>query len=312
MHVSAFRWLALLAGVLLLGSPAYADDEPSAVIERCLPRLDPARDVGVVRILQRCPELQQAWIQDSAAFGLPQAWRELGSELSIDSLRELAQLLRAADQPARPSPGVAAPSTATLVAVLADWSLPDDAGLLQRLLRWIRARVGVDTAALEPEAGNVAQPDDGLLARVGRVLGWIAFAVALGLLGWVLSREARAAGWLHALRRTRSRREYRARGPVAAGTEAARARPEAAPALWPGWWLEQLAARLAARGALRHPAAATAREITAAATLGPVALRRLELLTEIADAARYAPQQPSRASLDAAAEAGAALLEELR
>jgi hypothetical protein len=80
----------------------------------------------------------------------------------------------------------------------------------------------------------------------------------------------------------------------------------------PQWWLAQLAARLAARGALRHPAAATAREIAAAATVGAVGLQQLELLTEVAEAARYAPHPPPATRLDAAAAAGAALLQELR
>lgn len=316
MHASASRWLALLAGMLCCLSPmAAADaaaDAPAAILERCLPRLDAARDVGVARILRRCPELERAVSLNPAAFGLPRDWREVGREVSADSLRELTQLLRAADEPAAFAPGVAPPSAATLTAVLADWSLPDDAGPLQRLLRWIRARVGVDELPLERDAAPARGQADGLLARLWPVFGWLAFAVTLGLVGWVLSREARAAGWLQALRRLRA--APAASGDLPAETADNAASLAAAPVLLdrPDWWLAQLAARLAERGVLRHPDAATAREIAAAATVGPAGTQRLELLTEVAESVRYAPQPPSQARLAAAAAAGVALLEELR
>jgi hypothetical protein len=312
MHASASRWLALLAGMLFWVSPAAATDVPAAMLERCLPRLDAARDVGVARILQRCPELERAFNLNPAAFGLPRDWREVGREVSADSLRELAQLLRAADEPAALAPAVAPPSAATLAAVLADWSLPDDAGPLQRLLRWIRARVGVDELPLERDAQPAARQADGLLARLWPVFGWLAFAVTLGLVGWVLSREARAAGWLPALRRRRAAPAAPGDTPAAAGGNAASLAAAQVLQDRPEWWLAQLAARLAERGALRHPHAATAREIAAAATVGPAGTQRLELLAEVAESARYAPQPPSQARLAAAAAAGVALLEELR
>jgi hypothetical protein len=324
MHASASRWLALLAVLLWCAAPADAAADPvadtaadpaadpAALIERCLPRLDAARDVGVARILQRCPELEPAWTRDPGAFGLPLAWRELGSELSVDSLRELSPLLRAADQSAAAPPRGAEPSAATLGAVLADWSLPDDAGLLQRLLRWIRARVGADDRPLEPDAAQAAQQDAQRLARLWPLLGWLGFAATLGLVAWVLAREARAAGWGAAGRWARTRPADADDRSAAVATSGADTRERDVAAQRPEWWLAQLAARLAARGALRHPAAATAREIAAAATVGPVGLQQLGLLTEVAEAARYAPHPPAPARLEAAAAAGAALLEELR
>jgi hypothetical protein len=298
--------------MLCCTAPATAADAPAALLERCVPRLDAARDVGVLRILRRCPELERAWRLNPAAFGLPRDWREVGGELSADSLRELAQLLRAADQAAVLPARTAAPSTATLATVLADWSLPDDAGPLQRLLRWIRARVGVDELPLERDAAPASRQADGLLARLWPALGWLVFAATLGLLGWVLSREARAAGWWQALRGRRAAQAPSGDPPVEHGGNAVEVPPAKSLRHGPEWWLAQLAARLAARGILRHPDAATAREIAAAAPVGVAGAQRFGLLIDVAESARYAPQSPSQAQLAAAAEAGVALLEELR
>jgi hypothetical protein len=309
MLASASRWFALLLGSWLLAAPVGAAVDAAGLIEQCVPRLDPARDVGVARILLRCPELERAWSADATAFGLPQAWREVGGELSVDALRELSLLLREAGRPAASGSAVAAPSAATLAAVLADWPLPDEASLGQRLLRWIRARIGVDAMTTGRDATRGALTPAGPGARLLQALGWSAFAAALVLVGWVLWREARASGWLRRRAGGSGSAAYAAAAAADQRVDDVPQRLQAGSRPSPDWWLAQLAARLAARGALRHPAGATAREIAAALSVAPPVTQRLATLVEVADEARFAALPPSQARLDAAAEAGRALLE---
>lgn len=303
MRRGAPGWIALLAGTMSLGAPVGAATDPATQLEACAARLDPARDVGVARITSRCPELRRAWQQQSGAFGLPRNWRDVGSELSADSLRELARLLRDARSPMPMTPSAASrPRAATLGAVLADWPQPDDAGLIARLLRWIRARVGVDGPMVAPQAGPDHRADAGLRAWLARVFPWIALVATVVLLAWVLHRERSAA---------RARRTARS---VAAASSGDRGRAVDAAAVpeSPGVWLAALAARLAARGLLRHPAGATPREIVAATPVDAGLAPQLRLLAAVADESRYAAQPPDPTRREAALAAGRVLVESLR
>lgn len=308
MRGGASLSLALLVAILGLGAAAHAapgvvTDAASAAVTRledCAQRLDAARDVGVVRIMARCPELARAWQRDGTAFGLPRNWREVGGEMSADSLRELARLLRAT---AVAGTSTATPlRTATLEAVLADWPPFEDAGLIARVLRWVRARVGADPTLPEPKAGRDPTDQSGFSAWATRALPWVALVATLALLAWVLHRERGAA---------RAARASRGALPVSSPDVAEASDPAAAPAS-PGDWLAALAARLAARGLLRHPAGATSREILAAAPSDTRLAPQWTLLAAVADEARYAPRPPDPARCAAALAAGHALGEALR
>lgn len=303
MRAGALPSLALLIGIAAMGGPGAAATDPVAQLETCAKRLDAARDVGVARILARCPELARAWQQDPGTFGLPRDWRDAGSEVSAYSLRELARLLRATDvAPPRAAGAAAAPRTEALAALLADWPLPDDAGLLTRLLRWIRARIGADVVVAEPDSGPGAQGAPGPEAWLRRALPWAALLATLALLAWVLRRERAAAQAARGARHGAARESALA-VPVATAGGA----PDS-----PGDWLAAIATRLAARGLLRHPAAATAREIVAATPADTVVAAQLALLATVADESRYAPRPPDSMRRDAALAAGRAVSEALR
>lgn len=302
MRGRALPWLALLIGITAPGGSVIAATDPAAQLETCAARLDAARDVGVARILARCPELARAWQQDASAFGLPRDWRDAGSEVSAYSLRELARLLRATDAAPARAAAAAAPRAAALEAVLADWPLPDDAGLVTRLLRWVRARIGADAVVVEPASGPGAQRPAGIEAWLRRVLPWAALLSTLVLLAWVLWRE-RAAAQARRGVRDGAARESALAVPVGAAGGA----PDS-----PGGWLAAIATRLAERGLLRHPAAATAREIVAATPADTGIAAPLALLATVADESRYAPQPPAPTRRDAALAAGRAVSEALR
>lgn len=309
-HAGARLGQALLGGLLCLAAPPGAAVEPADLLDRCVPRLDAARDVGVARILRRCPELERAWDLDASPYGLPQDWRDVGGEMSRDSLRELARLLRDAAAPPASAPDGAAPRAATLAAVLQEWPLPDEAGVLQRLLRWVRSRMGGDgmtpTKAPEPTpriAGERAP-------LWWRIAGWTGFAALLALVGWVGWREAQAAGWLRRLQGVRGLESEPRGGSVTA--DAALPQSVGAAVQSPAWWLEQVALQLAARRRLPHPAGATPTEIAAAMRADTTLQPRLALLVAVVDAARYARDPPSSADIEAAVAAGGALLERLR
>jgi hypothetical protein len=302
---------ALLAAILALGAVAPAATGPATAaaiaaatqLDACAQRLDAARDVGVARIMARCPELARAWQRDGAAFGLPRNWRDVGGEVSADSLRELARLLRAtAALPPRETNTATPLRVATLDAVLADWPPFEDAGLIARVLRWIRARVGADPTLVEPKAGGDSRDQSRFGAWMARVLPWVALLATLALLVWVLQRERRAA---HAARASHG--SAPGSSPDVAATSHAAAAPVS-----PGDWLAVLAARLAARGLLRHPAGATSREILAAAPSDARLATQWTLLATVADEARYAPRPPDPGRRSAALAAGLALAEALR
>jgi hypothetical protein len=308
MRVGASLSLALLVATLGLGATANAatgltTDAAATQLEACAQQLDAARDVGVARIMARCPELARAWQSDAAAYGLPRNWRDVGGEVSADSLRELARLLRATR--AAPPLGAATATplrAATLEAVLADWPPFEDAGLIARVLRWVRARVGADPTLAEPQTGRNSADQRRFRAWLAKVLPWVTLVATLALLAWVVQRERSAAGAARA-----SRGVSPGPSPDVAATSDVSGVPVS-----PGDWLGTLAARLAARGLLRHPAGATSREILAAAPTDTRLAPQWALLATVVDEMCYAPQPPDPTRCDAALAAGRALAEALR
>ena len=94
------RWLGL--SVLVLAGGAFAaDDAALRVVEACRARLDPATDLGLERIQKRCPELLPALASAPWRDLLPQTLRERRDEISAESLRVLAELVRKAGSAAK-------------------------------------------------------------------------------------------------------------------------------------------------------------------------------------------------------------------
>ena len=63
-------------------------------MDACRARLDARVDVGIERIQQRCPELLPALENAPWRDLLPHALRERREEISAESLRALAELVR--------------------------------------------------------------------------------------------------------------------------------------------------------------------------------------------------------------------------
>ena len=89
----------LLLSVLLFAATAGAEDAALRVVESCRARLDPRVDIGTERVARRCPELIPALEKAPWRDLLPSTLGQRNEEISADSLRALAELVRHASDP---------------------------------------------------------------------------------------------------------------------------------------------------------------------------------------------------------------------
>lgn len=195
-----------LAAMVLLaasGGALAADDAALRVVEACSARLDPRTDIGIDRIQKRCPDLLPAIAAAPWRELVPHTLRERREELSAESLRALAELVRGANAPAVSG---AAPDVAQLAPVLAELGARGQEGATrwERFKRWIK----------ELRKGR-KNDDEGVLARwtrelstsegVARIVGYVGYALLAALALFVIWGELRAAGLFSARRRANAR-----------------------------------------------------------------------------------------------------------
>ena len=79
---------------LCLAAQAGAEDAALRVLDECRARLDPRTDIGIERVQRRCPELLPA-LENAPWRGLlPSTLGQRREEISAQSLRTLADLVR--------------------------------------------------------------------------------------------------------------------------------------------------------------------------------------------------------------------------
>jgi hypothetical protein len=304
------RGAALLLACLTLGAwPAQgqtvAPDDPAlAVVEACRARLDPALDIGVERVARRCPELLPALERAPWHALLPLAMRERREDLSAAGLAALAELVREARSPRVQRE---APDRGELEPILLGLELKPEDGpsRWERLKKWLRERFEKNKEG--EESGWL----DELLLQIrtsegfARALTWLGYGLVIGLAGYVIWGELRAAGVFGG----RS-------GDVAAARDAAWRRRLSLRDLGsvpladrPGLLLKLLGEALARARRLPAPEGLTASGIATRAELESEAERAsLARVALCADRVRYAGDAPDESELTAAVESARELL----
>jgi len=298
------RCFGLLA-LLLTGAVFAADDAALRVVEACRARLDPRSDVGIERIQKRCPELMAAL--DSAPWRqlLPQTLRERREEISAESLRALAELVRHAGD------GVAqrdAPDREVLLPVLAELGAAGQQGATrwERFKRWLKEKLEKrkddDASALEKWSRQF-QTSEG----IAQAITYIGYTLVGLLVLYVIWSELRAAGVFGGLRRAAARAspaaQWRRRlllADVSAAPLADR----------PGMLLRLLGEALTRSGRLPAADGLTAAAIARRARLDSESEREeLALVATSADSIRYGDRTPPDEALEGTVTSARKLLE---
>jgi hypothetical protein len=188
------RCFALL-GLVVAGSAWPADDAALRVVEACRARLDPATDVGIERIQKRCPELLPALATAPWRDLLPQTLRERRDDISAESLRALAELVRRSGNGATLRD---APSREKLEPVLAELGAKGQEGATRwdRFKRWLKEKLenrkDDDEASALEKWSRQFQTSEG----IAQAITYAGYVMVGLLVMFVIWSELRAAGLL--------------------------------------------------------------------------------------------------------------------
>jgi hypothetical protein len=306
------RRLGLCALLMLCAGVAPAAEDPALVIlDACRARLDARVDVGLARIGKRCPELLPALRKAPWRNLLPLDMQDGGAgdrrdDISADSLRELAQLVRESNAT---NASRAAPDVARLEAVLAGLGEKGQEGASrwERFKRWLKEKMQRERKEGEDswleKLGQEFETSEG----VARVITYTGYALVGLLVLFVIWSELRAAGLFGGRRAADAR--------AAAGAWRRRLQltdvMQAPLAERPGLMLKLLGEALTR--AQRLPAAdgLTASALVRQATLEDSERGELDQVARTAEAVRYAPASPADEKLEGAVTAARSLLEKL-
>jgi len=295
--------------VMLLGlccaAGAHADDAALRAVETCRAKLDARVDVGIERVRRRCPDLLPALEKAPWRELLPATLGERREEISAQSLRALAQLVRHAADPGAQRD---APERNTLDPVLAALGDQGQQGATrwERFKRWLEEKLET-------------RPDDdgpGWLEKwarqfrtsegVAQAITYVGYALVVLLVLFVIWQELRAAGLWAGMRRDARRRDPAAEWRRRLMLEDVFAAPLAER---PGMLLKLLGEALA-----RDQRLPAADGLTAAAMVRKARLDAdddRDALAQVARAAeqvRYAQQPPPDAALEGAVSNARGLL----
>jgi hypothetical protein len=286
---------------------AAPDDAALKVVEACRAKLDPRNDVGLARIEKRCPDLMPAL--ETASWGnlLPKDMRERRDEISAESLRELAALVRGANHDVAGRP---APQIAKLAPVLAELGERGQQGATrwERFKRWLQDKLERhekdDTGdSWLKDLGRQFETSEG----VARVISYCGYVLLVLLVLFVIWHELRAAGLIGGARRA-ERAEQAANWRRRLQLADVMAAPLAER---PGLLLRLLGELLTRTHRLPSAAGLTAGALVRAARLGAGERAELETVASTAEAVRYAPHQPGERELEGAVAAARSLLDKL-
>ncbi|HEX6395879.1 MAG TPA: hypothetical protein VFZ95_00510, partial [Steroidobacteraceae bacterium] len=185
----AFPGAAVL--FLCLAAAAHADDAALRAIDACRAKLDARVDIGIERVRQRCPDLLPALEKAPWRELLPATLGERREEISAESLRALAQLVRhAADAGAQR----AAPPRETLDPVLAALGDKGQQGATrwERFKRWLKEKL--ETRSDDGEAGWLEKWSRQFRTSEGvaRAITYVGYALVVLLVLFVIWQELRA------------------------------------------------------------------------------------------------------------------------
>ena len=299
------RWLGLSV-LVLAGSAFAADDAALRVVEACRARLDPATDLGLERIQKRCPELLPALASAPWRDLLPQTLRERRDEISAESLRVLAELVRKAGSAAKLRD---APSREKLEPVLMGLGAKGQEGATRwdRFKRWLKEKLenrkDDDEASALEKWSRQFQTSEGI-AQAITYAGYVMVGV---LMLFVIWSELRAAGLLG-----RARRGHGAESPAAQWRRRLMLSDIAAAPLAdrPGMLLRLLGEALTRAERLPAADGLTAASIVRRANLDSEQERAaLAQIATTADTVRYGSNPPPEEQLQGTVTSARALLE---
>ena len=300
--------IVLACAVLLSGQAAFAEDAALAVLDACRAKLDARSDVGMERIEKRCPELMPALSGAPWSNLLPKDMRDRRDEVSAESLRELGELVRAANLAVAKRP---APDNEKLAPVLAELGVQGQQGATrwERFKRWLqeklerRADEDDDERSLLEDLGREFETSEG----IARLISYLGYGLVALLVMFVIWTELRAAGFFGGTARDGARAdratEWRRRlqlSDVMAAPLAER----------PGLLLKLLGEALTRTGRLPAPEGLTGAALVRRARLDSDAERAaLEQVAVTADAVRYGASPPAPERLEGAVGSARTLLE---
>jgi hypothetical protein len=297
------KWLVLSG--LCAASLAAAEDGALRAIEACRARLDPRTDVGIERIQLRCPGLLPALENSQWRELLPRTLRERREEISAESLRVMAELLRQANSG---TPARVVPRAELLAPVLAELGEQGQAGVSrwERFKRWLKQKL--ENRKEDDEAGWLEKWSRQFHTSEGvaRALTYAGYVILAALVSFIVWGELRAAGLLagsrRAARRANPAAEWRRRLMLADVNAAPLAER-------PGMLLRLLGEALTRSRRLPAAEGLTARAIVRRAELDSAEERaELERIAATAEEVRYADRQLADEALEHAVGAAKSLL----
>jgi hypothetical protein len=295
----------LLLSVLLFAATAGAEDAALRVVESCRARLDPRVDIGTERVARRCPELIPALEKAPWRDLLPSTLGQRNEEISADSLRALAELVRHASDPGQRR---AAPDQKTLAPVLAGLGEQGQQGATrwERFKRWLKEKF--ENRKNDDEPGWLEQWSRQFRTSEGvaQAITYVGYALVMALVVFVIWAELRAAGLLGG-----ARREQRRSSPTAEWRRRLMLTDvfAAPPSERPGMMLRLLGEALTRAHRLPAADGLSAGAIARRAQLDSEAERaELARVASTADQVRYAPQQPGDEDIEGAVSTARELL----
>jgi hypothetical protein len=287
--------LALLAGLLATG--AMAQDAALTALDACRAKLDARSDVGLERIERKCPGLSKTLAAAPWGGLLPKAMRERQDDVSAESLRQLGELVRRANQTVQPRE---APDMASLAPVLAELGEKGQQGVTrwERFKRWLKDKferkedAGDEQESWLKKLGRQFETSEG----VARVITYVGYTLVGLLVAFVVWSELRAAGLLGGLRRADTRAEAAAWRRKLTLAEVAKA-PLAER---PGMLLKLLGEALVRAHRLPAADGLTAAEIARRARVELAEREDLRAVAGVADTVRYGPSLPGDQELEGA------------
>jgi len=299
------RWLGLL-GLIAWGVAQPADDAALRAVESCRARLDARVDIGIERIQKRCPDLMPALAGAPWRNLLPSSMRERREEITAESLRALAELVRQSRDGASSRD---APTRDRLEPVLANL---DDQGeqavtRWERFKRWLKDKLenreDEDDAGWLDKFARQFKTSEG----VAQFITYTGYALVGVLVALVIWSEVRAAGFFGGVRRISARQnpaaEWRRRLLLVDVANAPLAER-------PGMLLRLLGEALTRAQRLPAAEGLTASAIARRARLdSPDEREALRAVGATAEAVRFAAASPPDADIEGTVVTAKALLE---
>jgi hypothetical protein len=296
------RLLTVIA--LCFAAAANADDAALRAVEACRAKLDVRVDVGIERVRRRCPDLLPALAKAPWRALLPAALGERREEISAESLRALAELVRrAADSGAQRE----APDRKDLDPVLAALGDQGQQGATrwERFKRWLKqtleSRPDEKTGWLDQWVRQFRTSEG-----VARAATYVGYALVVLLVLFVIWQELRAAGLWGGLRRAARRGDPASAWRRRLMLEDVLAAPLAER---PGMLLKLLGEALSRNQRLPAAAGLTAAAIVRQARLDADSDREaLARVARTSEQVRYGAQSPGEESLEGAVSTARELL----